>query len=224
MLFAVNKLVTMHIMHYRFIGLLFCLLFVSFASAQVTYREANAADLDGFFFDGINAVEFNRPNSHLDYQIVHLSTMKVLNEGQGRGDQHTFLLALSSQPFTCSRQNRRGDMKQITFVSSVKRQSQGSKSGGRGWTCLDVPSTFNWGHWTDILTLASPDLPQNEWIPVAAFIPNFYENETGIRYAAADEWVVLLVMLPDSSSQKEASLRKDQIIQRLEFYGIDTTP
>ncbi len=208
-----------------------------FASSQVIYGSPDEQDLAAYFYGGMNIVDIDfLSSSNLNFQVIDMRDMSVIDKGElqvseafsPKARAH-FALSIASMPYC---QNAiEGKVDQHYAMISVKADTYSIfsdnapvASGGVGsLNCLAFPPEFNWGHWTDLLAFYHENIPNNLWVPVSAFVPNF-NTETGIRDASAKDWLVLLILLGELPEHQEVALNQAQIIGRIKEYGINPNP
>ena len=226
---------------------LLVLLFLStlfVCQAQVAYPAPTPEDFEEYFYDGLKVVEVpvDKDVVEIKRQLVDARDMTILSEGTSSSSVSSssvsaraaarFLLSVayhvevecSAQLFSSDDTNvKYGEVKVIHQFKSYDDSGNltGGSSGGGGG-CVELPRgrEFNWGHWTDILS-DSTELVYDEWIPVTAFVPNYF-TDGSLEYAPAEEWFVLLVLLSKRDSP-EASLTQAELLERLRDYGLDTS-
>jgi hypothetical protein len=210
-------------------------LLLAHALAQVTYSDTpSKEDLEQRFYGGIKVVELTIPeNTVLRYMVMDTREMSVLESNdedfEDRSlysvpvEQGRFAISVSTTGnFGCESEDLPGRAILTHSFSATYRNPDGSEGigGGGGNQCVSFNENFNLGHWTDILNASSP-LPLNTWIPVTAFIPNYYDGS--FTYAPATEWLVLLVLF-DDGSEIEEPLEQAGLVERILEYGINPNP
>jgi hypothetical protein len=222
-------------------------LLISASFAQVTYSNTlTAEELESYFLGGARVLQVDVPaTKELRYQLVDMKDMSNLWSGEvnSRIDLQQDVTArfsvLVSDTFAdyCGNTIDVPTIDEAKFefffsrlITVSKETSQVVQKEGIGH-CIYFDTTFNWGHWTDILTGYQGALPETGWIPVLAFIPNFNiptgeENTySGVKDGSAETWLVLLITFNDLvHNQNPSSLTQSEVIELLRDYGINPNP
>jgi hypothetical protein len=209
--------------------------------AQLTYSDTpSSEDLEHYFFGGMRLLEVKVPSrGELRYQMINMKDMETLWSGSTGNLVNTapdgftarFSFAISdffAEWCTIRFEQLNADAVKFEFFQArlsvdVEGSETSALSDGFG-DCIYFDSSFNWGHWTNILVNYTEPLPREGWIPALAFVPNFL-NSNAVEYGSAETWLVLLVTFDDLNyGANPNELSQEEVINLLQDYGIDTTP